>query len=178
MKKEIPLDKAYRLLNPGCVVLVTAAYQGRRNVMTLAWQTPLSSRPPLVGIAVAVSHFTHELIAASGEFALNIPGPNLLTAVQRCGKISGRDRDKFEETGLTPVQARKVGVPLIAECLGHLECRVVESYKTGDHTFFVGEALAAGAEEGLFSDHWEEKAEIIHHLGGNWYFVSGRRETG
>lgn len=175
MKKEVPLKKAHRLLNTGCVLLVTSAYRDRYNIMALAWQTPLSGRPPLVGIAVAVQHFTCELINKSLEFALNIPGAGLLEKVNRCGKISGREVDKFKETGLTPFAAKKVRAPLIEECLGHLECGVVERYKAGDHFFFVGEVLAASVEDGLFlEESWTEEAELLHHLGGKGYYLRGR----
>lgn len=178
MKKEIPVEKAYRLLNSGCVVLLTTAHRDRVNVMTLAWQTPLSARPPLVGIAVANGHFTHEVLTAGEEFVLNIPGKELLAAVHLCGKLSGRTHDKFKEAGLTPVAAKKVRPPLIAECLAHLECGVVNRYSVGDHTLFVGEILAASAEADLFSEQWEDRPEaaIIHHLGGNKYYFSGRHE--
>lgn len=175
MKIEVPVEEAYRLINPGCLVLVTSAYRDRYNVMAAAWQTPLSKRPPLVGIAIAAQHFTAELIAASEEFALNIPGADLLKQVVRCGKVSGREKDKFKAAGLTPVGAKKVRAPLIAECLGHLECGVVDRYKTGDHYFFVGEVLAASADKDLFIESWGESAEMIHHLGGNWFYLSGRR---
>lgn len=175
MKKEVPVEKAHRLLNTGCVLLVTSAYRDKSNVMALAWQTPLSGRPPLVGIAVAFPHFTAELINKSLEFVLNVPGADLLGKVHMCGKISGRETDKFKEIGLTPAAARKVRAPLILECLGHLECGVVERYKVGDHYFFVGEALAASAEETLFvDDYWKEEAELIHHLGGKQYYKRGK----
>jgi len=176
VKVEVPLEEAYRLINPGCVVLVTSAYRDRANVMTLAWQSPLSRRPPLVGISVAQTHFTAELITASEEFALNIPGAGLFKQVQRCGKVSGREKDKFKEAGLTPAGAKKIRAPLIAECLGHLECGVVDRHKTGDHFFFVGEVLTASAESDFFSERWHEAAELIHHLGGKWFYFSGRRE--
>ncbi|HHV35597.1 MAG TPA: flavin reductase family protein [Syntrophomonadaceae bacterium] len=177
MKKEVPLEKAHRLINTGCVLLVTSAYRDRSNIMTLAWQTPLSGRPPRVGIAVALPHFTCELINRSKEFALNIPGAELLEQADRCGRTSGRAVDKFKEVGLTPVTAQKVQAPLIKECLGHLECGVVDHYKIGDHAFFVGEVLAAFAEEELFaSSYWHEEAKLLHHLGGKQYYISGQRE--
>lgn len=175
MKREIRIEDAHRLINPGCVVLVTANYQDRSNVMTLAWQTTLSSKnSPLVGIAIASSHFTCELINKSKEFVLNIPGADLLDQVDRCGKVSGRKVDKFQETNLTPEKAQKVSAPLIKQCLGHLECNVVDQYKVGDHTFFVGEIVAASADSDLFSSHWHEDARLIHHLGGNKYYISGQ----
>ncbi len=176
MYVEVPLKRATRLLNTGCVVLVTSAHRDRINVMSLAWQTPLSGRPPLVGISVALSHFTHELIDKSMQFVLNIPAMEMLQQVGTCGKSSGRDGDKFALAGITPVSARKIKAPLIKECLGHIECGVVERTKAGDHSFFIGEVLAAGAEEQYFSDgFWKEDVELIHHLGSRYYYCSGRR---
>ncbi len=173
MKKEVPMDKAHRLINTGSVVLVSSASGSRRNIMSLAWQAPLSGKPRLVGIAVAAKHFTHQLITESREYVINIPGSELLEQVKYCGKISGRDADKFTGANLTSQPARQVGVPLIGECPGHLECRVVDQVKTGDHSLFVGEVVAASAEEKFFSDHWDIAVRLIHHLGGeNYYFSS------
>jgi flavin reductase (DIM6/NTAB) family NADH-FMN oxidoreductase RutF len=41
--------------------------------------------------------------------------------------------------------------PLIKECFGHIECRVVNHLTCGDHTLFVGEAVAASADEGVLT---------------------------
>lgn len=179
MKKEVPLDKAYRLINQGSLVLVTSAHLDRINVMTLAWQTPVSVSPPQVGISVAAGHMTNELIRAGETFTINIPGPSLLPAVRLCGKYSGRQTDKFKEAGLTPVPGKKVRAPIIEECVGYLECGVTGRYTVGDHSFFIGEIVAAGVEESAFSDHWEDCPEgsTIHHLGGDWYYFSGPRES-
>jgi flavin reductase (DIM6/NTAB) family NADH-FMN oxidoreductase RutF len=160
------------------VVLVTSAFADRRNVMTVAWQTPLSVRPPLLGVSIATTHLSHELIEASGEFAVNVPGVELLSQVHLCGSITGRKQDKFQKTGLTPVPAQKIKAPLIEECLAHLECQVVARYPVGDHTLFVGQVVAATVREGLFSGYWEDRPQAItiHHLGGNRYYLSGTRK--
>ncbi len=108
--------------------------------MSLAWQTPVSSQPSLVGIAVARTHFTAELIAQSREFVLNVPGGADLLPPQvgASGSISGgRAIDKFEKVKITAVPAQVVQAPLIRECLGHVECRVVEQHTLGDHIFFL-----------------------------------------
>jgi len=60
-----------------------------------------------------------------------------------CGTHSGRDVDKFKETGLVAVPAKNVRPPLIEECVANFECRVVGEIETGDHTIFVGEIVAA-----------------------------------
>jgi flavin reductase (DIM6/NTAB) family NADH-FMN oxidoreductase RutF len=175
MKIEVPVDEAYRLINPGCVTLITSAYRERYNVMALAWQTPLSRKPPLLGIAVAQAHFTSELINSSGEFAVNIPGAGILKQVTFCGQNSGRDKDKFKLAGLTPTKAKKIRAPLIDECLASLECGVVERFQTGDHFFFVGEIVAADADKDFFfNGAWNEQAQIIHHLGGKLFYNRNR----
>ncbi|MEW5762194.1 MAG: flavin reductase family protein [Bacillota bacterium] len=177
-KFEVVPQQAYRLLNPGFVVLLSSAHGDRQNVMTLAWHMPVSFKPPLVAISVAPTRFTAGLIRAGGSFALNIPGRDLLPAVQYCGTVSGRDGDKFARAGLTPVPGRKVEAPLVGECLAHLECRVVQTHEAGDHLIFVGEVLAASAAEGLFDGMWRldraGETPPIAHLGGTNYLLPGR----
>jgi len=178
MKVEVPLSRARRLINPGPVVLVTAKYKGTVNVMTAAWTTPISGDPPLVGVAINHGSFTHDLIAKSEQFALNVPGRGLAEKVKLCGTLSGRDVNKFEEASLMPLTAREVEAPLVEECLGHLECAVVEAHSLGDHTLFVGQVVAAWAEEGAFEETWlleDEEARPLHHLGGTYYGVLEKR---
>lgn len=176
MKKEIPLSRANRLLNSGPVVLVSTHYKGKSNIMTVAWQMPVSQDPPLVAISVRESRYSYTLIEKSEEFVLNIPTIELLTVVDYCGSVSGRELDKFEEMNLTPVPARKVSAPLVGECVGHLECKLSSSHEAGDHTVFIGEVVSASAEDSLFDDHWMvEKAKLIHHLGGDLYTVPEKR---
>ena len=179
MKEEIPFTRVHRLINPGPVVLVTAKYKDRVNVMTAAWAVPISLRPPLVGVAIAPRCFTHDLIRRSEQFALNIPGRALLEQVKLCGTLSGHDvDDKFEAAGLTPVDALEIDAPLIEECLGHLECALVEAITLGDHTLFVGEVIAAQVEREAFDETWlleEEEAKPLHHLGGEFYALLEER---
>ncbi len=178
MKVEVPLSQATRLINSGPVVLVTAKYKDKVNVMAAAWTTPISHEPPLVGVSIAPQRFTHDLVRRSGEFVLNVPGRNLLEQVELCGSVSGRDVDKFKEAHLTPMEAKEVSAPLIEECLGHLECAVVEAFELGDHTLFVGQVVAAWAEEGTFDEVWlleDEEAKPLHHLGGDYFGVLEER---
>ena len=178
MKVEIPLTQATRLINPGPVVLVTARYKDAVNVMAAAWTTPISHVPPLVGVSISPRRFTHDLVRRSGEFVLNVPGRNLLEQVELCGSLSGRDVDKFKEAHLTPVEAKEVHAPLIEECLGHLECAVVEAIDLGDHTLFVGQVVAAWAEEEAFDGTWlleDEEAKPLHHLGEAYFGVLEER---
>lgn len=172
--QEVSLMQALRLINFGPLILVTAAYDNQRTIAPIAWVTPLSQNPTQVGVSVGVNHLTHYLINKSEEFAINIPGVNLLKAVAFCGSVSGEKQDKFLEAGLTPMTAKIIKTPLIEECLGHLECQVVERISVNDHTLFVGKVLAARLEKGLMKPEGVidiKKAKTIHHLGGQHFAV-------
>ncbi len=176
MKIEIPRERSTRLISSGNVILVSSAYKDKTNIITLAWKTPLSHKPPLVGISIAKTHFSNELIEKSEEFIINIPDLSLLDKVVFCGKVSGRDVDKFKEAKLTQLKANNlINTPLISECIGHLECYLRDVREFGDHRFFVGEIIYAQAEEGLFGQTWDvDKAKLIYHLGADFFTSSDR----
>lgn len=166
MKEDVPLNLALRLLHPRPTVLVSCALAGKPNIITVAWSTPLSHNPPLLGISVGLEHYSHEIIAKSGEFVVNIPTIDLIKQTVFCGERSGREVDKFKEANLTPTPSLKVKSPSILECIAHVECKVVQSIRTGDHTLFVGEVVAARANQGLFKRTFDpSKIQIIMHLG-------------
>ncbi len=169
-KVDVDLSRAYRLLEAGPVVFLTAQYRGKKNMMPAAWVTPVSSDPPLVAVAVYPGRYTHGLIQKSGQFALNIPPRPLAEQVKKAGDVSGEDVDKFLQLKLTPYEGKQVNAPLIVECIGHLECGVVDTVRTGDHTLFVAEVVAASAEEAAFNgETWtlvDEAVKPLHHLGG------------
>ncbi|MEO0128225.1 MAG: flavin reductase family protein [candidate division WOR-3 bacterium] len=175
MKKEVPISKANRLINSGNVVLVTSHYKDKSNIITIAWQTPVSIKPPALAISVGKERFSLELIKKSGEFIVNIPNWDLIEQMLYCGTHSGRDVDKFKETKLTPEKAEKlINTPKIKECIGSIECSVIDSIEIGDHIIFFGEVLYAEAEEDLFKDGvWDTaKAGLIYHCGGTFFMKS------
>ena len=126
---------------PRRVAWAVAEHGGRRSICPLGWKMFASFNPPMVAIGIAPARFTHELIEKSGEFVLAWPGEDLADATISCGTTSGRDRDKWDATGLTAAEAELVSAPLIPECIANLECRVTGSLQTGDHTIFAGEVL-------------------------------------
>src|SRR5687768_3013994 len=101
--------------------------------MTAGWLLPLSFDPVYVGVAIHPSRLTHEFVSKTEVFALNIPPADLMTAVHTCGMTSGREGDKFAATGLTPTDATAIEAPLVAECVAHLECGLVDRQSIGDH---------------------------------------------
>lgn len=174
MKVRVDPSKAYRLINSGCLALLTTAHKDRTNIMTIAWHMPASFTPPLVAIAVGQSRFTRELIDSSGEFVLNVPPRELLDQVRRAGSKSGREADKIAELGLAISSGRTVKAPVLGECLGHIECRVVNRVEAGDHVIYIAEVTAAEAEDTLFDGAWlpSEGAALVYHLGGTRFVVA------
>lgn len=147
--------KIAALLNPRSAVLVTCCdATGVPNVLSVAWHTPLSHEPPLVGLSIGLTRYSHGLIAETGEFVINVVDKALQPAVELCGSHSGRDSDKVALAGLPLRPACCVRPPVIVSAMGHLECRVEGRVPAGDHTFFVGRVLHAEVRAGCFSDAW------------------------
>ncbi len=46
-----------------------------------------------------------------------------------CGKVSGRDYDKFRERKLSTEKGKNVMSPIISECMVHFECKVIGKTK-------------------------------------------------
>jgi flavin reductase (DIM6/NTAB) family NADH-FMN oxidoreductase RutF len=167
--KSIPITNAYRLINHGPTVLITSRLGEKINVMTAAWQMPVSFKPMLVAVSIGHERFSHKLILEGREFVINIPHLEMIKEVLCCGTHSGKDKDKFDLCNLSPVKAQKVKIPLIKECIGNIECKLYVHYEAGDHTIFVGEVVAASVKEGIFDGHLKvelDEAKTLHHLGG------------
>jgi flavin reductase (DIM6/NTAB) family NADH-FMN oxidoreductase RutF len=176
-KLERPARDALRLVSPGPVALITTLYRDQPNVMTAAWLLPLSLDPVLVGVAIQPSRLTHEFITRTEAFALNIPNLDLISAVHACGMTSGRESDKFEANGLVPADPRKIDAPLIAQCVGHIECGVEDRVAFGDHDLFIGRVLAVSADAEAFDGFWkveDDAGRLLHHLGADRYAALAR----
>jgi len=174
--KNIPIANANRLINHGPTVLITTRLGEKINIMTAAWQMPVSFKPMLIAVAIGHERFSHKFISENREFVINIPHLEMIKEVLCCGTLSGRDTDKFKVCKLTPVKAQKVGTPLIKECIGNIECRLYSHHEVGDHTIFVGEVVAASAKEGVFDGYLRvdlDKAKTLHHLGGKIFCHPG-----
>ncbi len=124
------------------IVLVSAQYQGVKNLMTAAWSTPASFDPPLLVVNIGVTRFTHDLVMKSGEFVLNILSDEQMALAEFCGNVSGRDTDKFKTGKIAHRPGRRVQAPVLEGCMASIECKVRNYVLAGDHTIFVGETVA------------------------------------
>jgi len=143
----------------------------RANVIAVSFCMPAAGQPPQVVCSIGKAFYSHELIEQTGEFIVNVPSEALKKAVYYCGTHSGRDVDKFKEAELTPLPAKHLKAPIIAECIAHMECVVVGKLDTkpytnsdlklniANKTLFLGEVVEAYADEAYASG--ELKADCL-----------------
>lgn len=184
---RLPVDlaKAYRLLNHGPTVLVSAAHGGQRNIMAAAWAMPLDFSPPKVAVVLDKATWTRQLLEASGEFALQVPTVSQVDVTQALGSSSGltlteqQGIDKFAAYGLTAFAGSVVGAPLLDGCAAWLECRLLpEPSIQNSYDLFLGEVVAAQADSRVFSDgRWHfaghDALRTIHHVAGGHFLADG-----
>jgi flavin reductase (DIM6/NTAB) family NADH-FMN oxidoreductase RutF len=168
-KFKVKLSTAYKLLHPMHTVLVSCAGKnGKPNIITLAWAMPTSINPPLVAISVAPRRHSYGIIEKTKQFVINVPTMDILNETLFCGRTSGKNHDKFKETGLIRSRSRKVKPPIIKECVAHLECKLYSQFTTGDHAIFIGKIIEAYVDKEVFTEKYDlKKARMIFHLGAN-----------
>lgn len=118
------------------VTVITTQHQGQLHGTTVSSFCSLSLRPPLVLVGIDLSANIHDLIIASGVFAVNVLAEH---AEATSRHFARRIPDKFSGVSYTLGQ---FGVPLLDDALTRLECRLVERYPGGDHSIFIGEVVA------------------------------------
>lgn len=183
MKIPVPINNAYRLTNHGPTVLVTTAHGEHRNIMAAAWNMPLDFDPPKIAIVIDKHTYTRQLIEASGSFVINVPCRALAELTVRVGSSSGREllgkpqADKFAAFDIPTFAASKITAPLVEGCVAWLECKVIpEPHIQNTYDLFLGEVVAAWADERVFSDgrwHFEGHDELrtIHHVAGGAFMT-------
>ena len=165
------------MLYPLPPVMVTCGTMEKPNVLTVAWTGIINSDPAMTYISVRPSRFSHEIIKNSREFVINLTTAKMLKAADFCGVKSGRDTDKFTETGLTPSAGKKVKAPVIEESPLSLECRVTEIKPLGSHDMFLAEIVAVRVDEELLDANGRfelEKSGLIAFCHGAYYALGGK----
>ena len=183
-RRTVPLSKAYRLLNHGPTVLVSAAHEGARNIMAAAWAMPLDFEPPKIAVVLDKSTWTRQLLEASGTFVLNVPCAAQADIVQTVGSTSGAQQDKFQDYDLQTFAGEQLAAPMLEGCVAWLECRLLpEPHNHQQYDLFLAEVIAAQADERVFSDgrwHFEghDALRTLHHVAGGHFLTIGEPVTG
>ncbi len=132
-------------------VVGTYDKEGRPNLMTVAWGGVCCSDPPCIGVSLRKATYTYGSMTERNGFTVNIPSANYVKETDYVGLASGRDTDKWQVAGLTPVRGDLVDAPYVREFPLALECRLLHALDLGLHTRFIGEILDVKAEESVLT---------------------------
>ncbi|ASJ23562.1 flavin reductase family protein [Laribacter hongkongensis] len=177
----VPLDKAYRLINHGPTVLVSARHQGVDDVMTAAWACALDFAPPRLTVVVDKSSYTRTLLEGSGRFVVQVPTVAQLVQAYAVGTRSlAIDPDKLAHAGVTCFALDGHDLPFVEGCAGWLACRLLpEPHNQSTYDLFIGEVTGAWADTRVFADgHWhfetaDPRWRSLHHVAGGQFYAIG-----
>lgn len=168
----------YSLLHPRPVVLVTTLCPNERvNVAPIAWVTPVAEDVPAVALAVDRDTYTHQCIEYCREAVLNVPPPEMAELVMELGSVSGRNVDKVSRFGLRTIASTRVRPPRLSNCIGWLECRVMDSRDVGEVRLYIMEVLEYESRDDVSTVWgWDlNKVSPLLHVGGSLFATIGRR---
>jgi flavin reductase (DIM6/NTAB) family NADH-FMN oxidoreductase RutF len=167
-KIDLPVSEIRRYLEPGPIVLVSSAHNGKRNIMTMGWHTVMEFTPSLVGCVIASGNYSYNLIRKSRECVINLPTTALTDIVVGIGNTTGAEIDKFERFKLTADKARRVKAPLIRECHANFECRLADNRLVDKYNFFIFEVLKAQVARS------PKYPKTLHYTGNGVFMISGK----
>jgi len=164
--RQLKLSKAFTLMEPGPVVLVTTHDGKKNNIMTISWTMVLDFTPAFA-ITTGEWNYSFAALRKNRECVIAIPTVDMLDQVVGIGTCSGADTDKFAKFKFTPVPGKVVKAPLIKECLANIECKVVDI--VAKHNIVVLKAVAA------YMDSARKEKRTVHAVGDGTFIVDGRK---
>lgn len=162
--QELPLSKAFTLLETGPVTLITTHDSGKNNIMTISWTMVLGFSAQFA-MTTGPWNYSYAALEASRECVIAIPTADMLDTVVGIGTCSGLETDKFQRFGLTAQQGKYVHAPLIKECLANIECRIVDFVER--HSILVLNGIAAYYDEA----HTDKRQ--LHAVGDGTFIADG-----
>lgn len=177
----VPLDKAYRLLNHGPTVLVSARHDGVDNVMAAAWACALDFSPPKLTVVLDKIAATRALVDGSGRMVIQVPTAAQVELTFQVGHRSlADDPGKLVESGVALFAIDGHDLPFVAGCSAWLACRVLpEPHNEQIYDLFIAEVVGAWADTRVFRDgHWHfETADpalrSLHYVAGGRFYAIG-----
>ncbi len=171
-----PLTTAYKVLNPGCVVLVSCGDGERDNLFAVTWNMPVRKNPPLLALLSGKGHFSYPIIERTGELGINVMDAGHVDAVLGCGRTSGKtEPDKFARFELTRQRPTTITAPLVDEAIATLECRVERIVDLEVSALIIARITAAAADPRHFVDggwSFDNGLRLLHHLTGSRFCTS------
>lgn len=175
MKKSLGPDTMVYPSPVWCVGSYDA--DGKPNVMTIAWGGICCSKPPAVTISLRKATYTYGCITKRGAYTISVPSKKFVAEADYFGMASGKNTNKFSDTGLTAVRSDTVDAPYVGEFPMILECKVIHTYEIGLHTQFIGEIIDVKVDEDLLNEkglpHMDRVAPFVFGSGIREYWALG-----
>lgn len=154
-------------------VIVTCGNSPKNwNLLTVSWTGTICSDPAMCFISVRPERHSYPLIVENMEFTINLTTTKMAWSTDWVGVRSGKDYNKWEITGLTPLPGEKVASPSILQSPLSIECRVKEIIKLGTHDMFLADVLNVRVDADLLDDNGKfnlEEAGLIAYVHGHYY---------
>ena len=130
-------------------VFIVGTYEseGKPNIMNAAAAGMCCFVPPCIYVSLREATYTYHNIMEKNAFTVSVPPERYVEEADYFGLASGKNADKFEVSGLTPVKSELVDAPYVNEFPVVLECKLKETVNLGSHTMFIGEVLDLKADE-------------------------------
>ena len=181
----VDLAKAYRLLNHGPTVLVSARHAGVDNVMAAAWCCALDFAPPKLTVVLDKATRTRELLEGSGRFVIQVPTVAQLRLTEQVGNHSLKnDPDKLAKAGVELFDLSGHDLPFVQGCSAWLACELIaEPHNQTAYDLFIGQVVGAWADDRVFRDgrwHFETADPAwrsLHHVAGGHFYAIGEALT-
>ena len=129
---------------PYITILAGATVDGKPNFATLGAYGVVSQKP-VIYISLKNTHYTTKGVVENGFFTVNIPSSEDIESTDYCGTISGNNKDKSKVFDVFYDDAGNA--PMISQCPVNYLCKVIDTIPIFDFTMFLGEIVAAYANE-------------------------------
>jgi len=172
--------KAGNMIYPLPAVMVSCGDKQEANIMTVAWTGTICTNPPMTYISLRPSRYSYKIIKETGYFIINLTTRKLVRATDYCGVRSGKDRNKFEEMGLTPFYEEGTSCPMIYESPVNIECKVKEIQELGSHHMFIADILNVYVDEKYIDETGKfhlNKTDLIAYSHGSYLTLGAELGT-
>ena len=143
------------------------------NMFTAAWVGTLCTNPPMCYVSIRPERHSYELIKRNMEFTLNLTTVSMAQATDWSGVRSGKEYNKWKETGLTPCPGVEVRSPYIEESPLSIECKVREIVALGSHDMFIADVVNVLADSKYIDPETQafdmQRADLMVYSHGHYY---------
>ncbi|MCR5787271.1 MAG: flavin reductase family protein [Acholeplasmatales bacterium] len=164
--------KGGNMVYPLPAVLVTSAYEGKKNAFTVGWCATVCTNPPMLSISIRKSRYSYDIIKQSKEFVVNLTTEELVEKMDYCGVTSGRDVDKFKKCDFHENILPNMTAPGILESPVNISCKVNQIIELGSHDLFIADVIGVNIDDNYLDENGKfdlSKAHLVAYNHGEYY---------